>query len=209
MGRNLEGKCRQCRREGIRLYLKGERCYGDKCAIEKRGYAPGEHGQSRRTKLTPYGQQLREKQKARRIYGIMERQFRNYFHVAERKIGVTGEILLQLLETRLDNLVYRLGIAPSRNAARQLVLHGHIGVNGRRVDIPSFRVRPGDSIAVVEASRQLTVIKETVANRRRTEMQEWLEFDEKGMVGRLLSVPKRDQIPVPLQEQLIVELYSK
>jgi small subunit ribosomal protein S4 len=209
MARYLDGKCRQCRREGIRLYLKGERCYSDKCAIEKRAYAPGEHGQSRRTKLTPYGQQLREKQKARRIYGIMERQFRNYFHVAERKIGVTGEILLQLLETRLDNLVYRLGIAPSRNAARQLVLHGHISVNGRRVDVPSFRVRPGNAVAVVPGSRELTVIKETVANRRRTEMQDWLEFDEKAMVGRLVTVPKRDQIPVPLQEQLIVELYSK
>jgi small subunit ribosomal protein S4 len=209
MARYLDGKCRQCRREGIRLYLKGERCYSDKCAIERRAYAPGEHGQDRRQKLTPYGQQLREKQKARRIYGIMEKQFRNYFHHAARKTGITGEILLQLLETRLDNLVYRLGIAPSRNAARQLVRHGHIQVNTRRVDIPSFGCRAGDTIAVVEKSRGLDVVKETVANRRRTEMQEWLEFDEKAMIGRLLRVPTRDQIPVPLQEQLIVELYSK
>ena len=209
MARYLDGKCRQCRREGIRLYLKGERCYSDKCAIERRAYAPGEHGQDRRNKLTPYGQQLREKQKARRIYGVMERQFRGYFHRAAKKEGITGEILLQLLETRLDNLVYRLGIAPSRNGARQLVRHGHITVNGHRVDIPSFSVRPGDAIQVATKSREIGQIKDTVANRRRTEMQEWLEFDEKAMQGRLLQVPKRDQIPVPLQEQLIVELYSK
>jgi len=209
MARYLDGKCRQCRREGIRLYLKGERCYSDKCAIERRAYAPGEHGQDRRSKLTPYGQQLREKQKARRIYGVMERQFRNYFHRAERRKGITGEILLQLLETRLDNLVYRLGISPSRNGARQLVRHGHITVNGQRVNIPSYGLRPGDSIQVTTKSRELGMIKETVANRRRTEMQEWLEFDEKAMLGRLLQIPKRDQIPVPLQEQLIVELYSK
>jgi len=209
MARYLDGKCRQCRREGIRLYLKGERCYSDKCAIERRAYAPGEHGQDRRSKLTPYGQQLREKQKARRIYGVMERQFRNYFHRAERRKGITGEILLQLLETRLDNLVYRLGISPSRNGARQLVRHGHITVNGQRVNIPSFGLRPGDAIQVTAKSRELGMIKDTVANRRRTEMQEWLEFDEKAMLGRLLQIPKRDQIPVPLQEQLIVELYSK
>ena len=209
MARYLDAKCRQCRREGIRLYLKGDRCYSDKCAIERRAYPPGEHGQDRRSKLTPYGQQLREKQKARRIYGIMERQFRNYFHRAERKKGITGEILLQLLETRLDNLVYRLGIAPSRNGARMLVRHGHIMVNGHRVNIPSFGLRPGDSIQVVNKSREIEHIKNTVANRRRTEMQEWLDFDEKVMQGRLLQVPSRDQIPVPLQEQLIVELYSK
>jgi small subunit ribosomal protein S4 len=209
MSRYLEAKCRQCRREGIRLYLKGERCYTDKCAIERRAYAPGEHGQDRRSKLTPYGQQLREKQKARRIYGIVEKQFRNYFHHAARKTGITGEILLQMLETRLDNVVYRCGIATSRNAARQLVRHGHIQVNGRTVDIPSYAVRPGNLVAVAEKSREIPYVKESVANRRRTEMQEWLEFDEKAMSGRLLRIPTRDQIPVPLQEQLIVELYSK
>ena len=209
MARYLDGKCRQCRREGIRLYLKGERCYTDKCAIERRAYAPGEHGQDRRTKQGPYAQQLREKQKARRIYGVMERQFRKYFHWAEAKKGVTGEILLQLLETRLDNVVYRLGIAPSRNAARQLIRHGHLKVNGRKVDVPSFGLRPGDVVAVAEKSREVSFIKESVANRRRTEMQEWLEFDEKQMTGRLLQNPNREQIPVPLQEQLIVELYSK
>ncbi len=209
MARYVDGKCRQCRREGIRLYLKGDRCYSDKCAIERRAYAPGEHGQSRRTKVSPYAQQLREKQKARRIYGVMERQFRKYFHWAEAKKGVTGEILLQLLETRLDNVVYRLGIAPSRNAARQLIRHGHLKVNGRKVDVPSFGLRPGDVVAVAEKSREVSFIKESVANRRRTEMQEWLEFDEKQMTGRLLQNPNREQIPVPLQEQLIVELYSK
>ena len=209
MARYLDGKCRQCRREGIRLYLKGERCYTDKCAIERKAYAPGEHGQSRRQKITPYGQQLREKQKARRIYGIMERQFRNYFHKAERKKGVTGELLLQMLETRLDNVVYRLGIAPSRNAARQLVRHGHVQVNGRKVDIPSYSLRAGDVVSIRDKSKSLDVVKETVANRRRTEMQEWLDFDEKAFSGRLLQVPAREQIPVPVQEQLIVELYSK
>ncbi len=209
MARYLDGKCRQCRREGIRLYLKGERCYSDKCALERKAYPPGEHGQSRRMKITPYGQQLREKQKARRIYGIMERQFRNYFAKAEHRQGVTGEILLQMLETRLDNVVYRMGIAPSRNAARQLVRHGHVQVNGRKVDIPSFSLRPGDTVSIKEKSKSLAVVKDTVANRRRTEMQEWLDFDEKAISGRLLQLPNRDQIPVPLQEKLIVELYSK
>ncbi|MCA9757457.1 MAG: 30S ribosomal protein S4 [Candidatus Eisenbacteria bacterium] len=209
MGRYTESVCRLCRREGIRLYLKGDRCYSDKCAIERRSYPPGEHGQSRRSKVSPYGQQLREKQKARRIYGVMERQFRNYFKKASKKQGVTGEILLQLLETRLDNLVYRLGIAPSRNAARQLVKHGHVVVNGRRADIPSYHVRPGDTISVRENSKKLDYIKEAVANRRRTEMQGWLSFDEKDMSGVLLQIPSREDIPVPVQEQLIVELYSK
>lgn len=209
MARYTDSVCRLCRREGIRLYLKGDRCYSDKCAIERRSYPPGEHGQSRRSKVTPYGQQLREKQKARRIYGILEQQFRNYFHRASRKQGVTGEILLQLLETRLDNLVYRLGIAPSRNAARQVVKHGHIHVNGRRVDIPSFSVRPGDSVSVAAESQKLAVIKDAVSNRRRTEMQSWLDFDEKTMTGVLLRVPPREDIPVPVQEHLIVELYSK
>lgn len=209
MARYLDGKCRQCRREGIRLYLKGERCYTDKCALERKAYPPGEHGQSRRLKITPYGQQLREKQKARRIYGVMERQFRNYFEKAERRKGVTGEILLQLLETRLDNIVYRMGIAPSRNAARQLVRHGHVQVNGHKVDIPSFGLRPGDVVSIRDKSRSLDLIKETVANRRRTEMQEWLDFDEKSITGRMLQLPNREQIPVPLQEKLIVELYSK
>lgn len=202
-------KCRLCRREGIRLYLKGERCYTEKCAIERRAYVPGEHGRDRRMKETPYGMQLREKQKARRIYGILEGQFRNYFQKAERKKGVTGEILLQLLETRLDNIVYRLGVATSRPAARQLVRHGHIEVNGRCVDIPSYQVRVGDTVRIREKSRSVSTIKQAVENRRRTEMQAWLDFDDKKMEGRLNQIPSRESIPVPIQEQLIVELYSK
>lgn len=209
MARYKDSVCRLCRREGIRLYLKGDRCYSDKCAIERRSYPPGEHGQGRRPKVTPYGVQLREKQKARRIYGILENQFRNYFHRASRRQGVTGEILLQLLETRLDNIVYRLGLAPSRAAARQLVLHGHVHVNNRRVNVPSFSVRPGDSVSVAPSSQKLTAVVEAVANRRRTEMQGWLDFDEKTMTGVLLQVPAREDIPVPVQEHLIVELYSK
>jgi small subunit ribosomal protein S4 len=209
MARYKDSVCRLCRREGIRLYLKGDRCYSDKCAIERRSYPPGEHGQGRRPKVTPYGVQLREKQKARRIYGVLENQFRNYFHRASRRQGVTGEILLQLLETRLDNIVYRLGLAPSRPAARQLVLHGHVHVNGRRVNVPSFSVRPGDSVSVAPSSQKLAAVTEAVANRRRTEMQAWLNFDEKTMTGVLLQVPAREDIPVPVQEHLIVELYSK
>ena len=210
MAKYKGGKCRLCRREGIRLYLKGERCYTEKCAIERKGYIPGEHGRDRRrVKETPYGQQLREKQKARRIYGILERQFRNYFERAERKKGVTGEILLQMLETRLDNVVHRLGLAPSRSNARQLVRHGHIEVNGRRVDIPSYQLRVGDVIRVRDKSQKLAHIRQTVDNRRRTEMQAWLDFDEKKLEGRLNEIPSRENIPVPVQEQLIVELYSK
>ncbi len=209
MAKYMGPKCRQCRREGIRLYLKGERCYTEKCAIERRGYVPGEHGRDRRAKETPYGMQLREKQKARRIYGILEQQFRNYFKKAERKKGVTGEILLQLLETRLDNIVYRLGIATSRPSARQLVRHGHIEVNSRSVNIPSYQLRVGDSIRVRESSRTVVGIKQAVENRRRTEMQSWLDFDDKKMEGRLNQIPSRENIPVPIQEQLIVELYSK
>jgi small subunit ribosomal protein S4 len=202
-------KCRLCRREGIRLYLKGDRCYTDKCAIERRGYVPGEHGKDRRQKETPYGVQLREKQKARRVYGILEAQFRGYFRKAERKKGVTGEILLQLLETRLDNIIYRLGIATSRPAARQIVRHGHIEVNGRSVDIPSYQVRVGDIVRVREKSRKIDAIKVAIENRRRTEMQAWLDFDDKKLEGRLNQIPSRESIPVPIQEQLIVELYSK
>jgi small subunit ribosomal protein S4 len=202
-------KCKQCRREGVRLYLKGERCYTEKCAIETRAYPPGEHGQSRRRRETPYGVQLREKQKARRIYGVLERQFHNYYEKAARRQGVTGEILLQLLETRLDNVVFRLGLAASRSAARQLVSHRHFQVNGRVVDIPSYQLRPGDMISVATGSQKVAAIRETFENRRRTEDQPWLESDEKEMTGKVVQVPTREQIPVPIQEQLIVELYSK
>jgi small subunit ribosomal protein S4 len=203
-------KCRQCRREGTRLYLKGERCYGDKCPIESRGYPPGEHGQGRRPrKQTQYGTQLREKQKARRIYGVLERQFRNYYKRATRKQGVTGEILLQLLEMRFDNSVYRAGLAASRSAARQLIRHRHFTINGVVTDIPSFQMKPGDVIEVREKSRKVEAIKDVFENRRRTEDQPWYEIDDKAMKCTVLQVPDRDQIPVPVQEQLIVELYSK
>lgn len=203
-------KCKLCRREGVRLYLKGERCYSDKCAIEHRAYPPGEHGQGRRPrKETQYGEQLREKQKARRIYGVFERQFRNYFYKAARRQGVTGEILLQMLETRLDNSIYRVGMASSRAAARQLIRHGHFQVNGRPVDIPSYPLKQGDVFEVRADSKKVAAIKDTFENRRRTEDQPWLEIDDKAMRARVLQIPTREQIPVPVQEQLIVELYSK
>ena len=209
MARYRGAVCRLCRREGEKLFLKGERCHTDKCAVERRAYAPGEHGRDRRLKVTNYGLQLRQKQKARRIYGIMERQFRNYFHEAARLPGVTGENLLQLLETRLDNLVYRLNFAASRPAARQLVLHGHFLVNGRKVNVPSFRVRPGDVIAVKEASQSLKAVQDTVESRGGRDMPDWLESNPKTLKGRLLRVPSREAIPTTIQENLIVELYSK
>jgi small subunit ribosomal protein S4 len=202
-------RCKQCRREGVRLYLKGERCYMDKCAIARRAYPPGEHGQGRRPKETPYGTQLREKQKARHIYGVLERQFRNYFEKASRRQGVTGEILLQMLEMRLDNTIYRLGLSSSRSQARELIRHGHFQVNGRITDIPSYMLKPGELISVSPGSMKLGAIKDTFENRRRTEDQPWLEIDEKAMTGKVLQVPAREQIPIPVREQLIVELYSK
>lgn len=204
-----DARCKLCRREGTRLYLKGERCYTDKCAIETRAYPPGEHGQDRRRRETQYGTQLREKQKARRLYGVLERQFRNYFKTAARRQGVTGEILLQLLELRLDNTIYRLGFAASRSSARQLVCHRHFMVNGRVVDIPTYSLKTGDVIEVRPRSKKIAAIYETFENRRRTEDQPWLEIDETEMRGKVLQVPAREQIPVPIQEQLIVELYSK
>jgi small subunit ribosomal protein S4 len=209
MARNRDAKCRQCRREAGKLFLKGDRCMTDKCAFERRGYAPGEHGQSRRIRVTDYGAQLREKQKARKIYGILEQQFKNYFLAAERKKGVTGETLLQLLECRLDNVVFRLGFAPSRTSARQLVRHGHFMVNSRKVNVPSFEVRPGNEISVKEKSRSIKVIKESVEASQGREMPNWLEINRESMTGRLLEVPSRENIPVPIQEQLIVGLYSK
>jgi small subunit ribosomal protein S4 len=201
--------CRLCRREGDKLFLKGDRCHTDKCGIERRAYAPGEHGRDRRIRVTPYGLQLREKQKARRIYGIMEKQFRNYFKEAARLPGVTGENLLQILEARMDNMVYRLGFAPSRPSARQLVLHGHFDVNGRKVSVPSFRVRPGDVVSVRDGSRNLPLIQGAVENRGARPLPDWLEANAKTLKGRLLRMPSREAIPVVLQENMIVELYSK
>ncbi len=204
-----DARCRMCRREGIKLMLKGERCMTDKCAIERRAYPPGEHGKGRRVKETNYGLQLREKQKARRIYGVLERQFRNYFHKAERGKGVTGETLLQFLEMRVDNILYRLGLAPSRSAGRQIVRHGHVTVNGRKVSIPSYVTRPGDVVQIREKSRELVVIAGTLEKRKGQSVPEWLEFDSQARSGRVLQAPSRQAIPVPVTEQLIVELYSK
>ncbi|HYV51173.1 MAG TPA: 30S ribosomal protein S4 [Dongiaceae bacterium] len=201
--------CRLCRREGEKLFLKGERCQTEKCAIERRAYAPGQHGRDRRLRITPYGLQLREKQKARRIYGIMERQFRNYFQAAARMPGVTGENLLRILESRLDNLVYRMGFAPSRKSARQLVLHGHLVVNGRKVSIPSYQVRPGDVVSVREDSRNLPLVQGTIESRGGRDLPDWLESNTRTLKGRFLRLPSRDAIPTTIQENMIVELYSK
>jgi small subunit ribosomal protein S4 len=204
-----DARCRLCRREGAKLFLKGARCFSDKCAFERRGYVPGEHGKRRRTKETNYGLQLREKQKAKRIYGVLERQFRNVFSKSAVTKGVTGEVLLQMLECRLDNIAFRLGFAASRSAARQLVSHRHVQVNGRVVDIPSYVVRAGDEIAVREKSRTLTVIASALEARKGQGVPEWLDLDAGQMTGRVLHIPSREAIPVPINEQLIVELYSK
>ena len=204
-----DARCRLCRREGLKLFLKGTRCFTDKCAIERRGYAPGEHGKSRRVKETNYGQQLREKQKARRMYGVLERQFRNYFEKASRAKGVTGEVLLQMLERRLDNVVFRMGFANNRAQARQLVRHRHFSVNGRKVDIPSFLLRVGDTVQVRDKSRKLTVIQGALEARKGQSSPEWLEISAEAMSGRVLNIPARDSISAPINEQLIVELYSK
>jgi len=204
-----DAKCRLCRREGEKLFLKGSRCFTEKCAFERRGYAPGEHGRDRRSKETNYGQQLRMKQKARRIYGILEAQFRNYFAKAEQKKGVTGENLILLLERRLDNLVYRLGFAPSRTSARQLVRHRHFTVNDRLVDIPSFQVRVGDEIRVRPGSKDSVAIQSSLEANKGRETMAWLSLDSEKLSGRLLEYPTRGNIPTKVSEQLIVELYSK
>ncbi len=210
MARYIEAVCRQCRREGSKLYLKGDRCYSDKCAFTRRGYAPGQHGQGQaRKKVSEYGTQLREKQKTRRIYGVLERQFRNYFEKADRQKGITGENLLVLLERRLDNVAFRLGLASSRTQARQLVRHGHFAVNGRRVDIPSFLVKANDVITVAEASKDAPIIKEMAEGLATKTVPAWLELNAAGMSGKVLRYPTREEIDVPVQEHFIVELYSR
>jgi small subunit ribosomal protein S4 len=201
--------CRLCRREGMKLFLKGERCYTDKCAIERRSYPPGQHGQGRGKKATEYSTQLREKQKLKRIYGSLEKPFRRMFASAERGHGVTGENLLLLLERRLDNTVYRMGFATSRSEARQLVRHGHFLVNNRRVTIPSYMVSIGDEVQVREASRKITRIQEAVDLAQRRGVPEWLEVDKDTFLGKMRAYPARADITVPVNEQLIVELYSK
>ena len=201
--------CRLCRREGEKLYLKGERCMGNRCAVERKSYPPGQHGQRRRKKPSTYGLQLREKQKAKRIYGVLERQFRRYFDRADRYRGMTGTVLLQLLERRLDNIVYRLGLAPSRAAARQLVGHGHVRLDGNKVDIPSYLVRPGQEIAIKEGTKTNPIVQAGLAAAEKRERLDWLVCSPETLSGRLLNVPAREEIPLVLNEQMIVELYSK
>jgi small subunit ribosomal protein S4 len=209
LARYTDPVCRLCRREGMKLFLKGTKCFTDKCPIEKRNFAPGQHGKDRKAKIVGYGLQLREKQKTKRMYFAQEGQFRNYFEKAVRAKGVTGELLLQQLERRLDNVVYRLGFGISRRQARQLVRHGHIQVNGRKVNIPSFQVSAGDEIAVRENSRKLAILEPAKEFASHQNSPNWLEINRDAYTGRVISLPKRDEIQVPVNEQLIVELYSK
>lgn len=208
MARYTGPSCRLCRRENTELFLKGDRCYTDKCAIKRRNYPPGQHGQSR-TKVSDYGVQLREKQKVRRIYGILEKQFRSYFEEADRMKGVTGENLLSLLERRLDNALYRMGFASSRIEARILVRHGHFKVNGRKVNIPSYLLRSGDVVELREKSQKVTCINDSLESVVRRGIPQWIELDKGAYKGIVKALPLREDITVPIQEQLIVELYSK
>lgn len=208
MARYRDANCKLCRREGEKLFLKGSRCMSEKCAVERRQYAPGQHGQGLRRKTSAFGLQLREKQKIRRIYGILERQFHNYFDNASRKTGITGEALVQSLERRLDNIVYRLGFAPSRKAARQVVRHRHILVDNRIVDIPAYQLRPGQVIRVKDKSKRLDVIHDAMKLGRGEEYS-WLRLNKAALEGELLHVPTRADIPLTANEQLVVELYSK
>ena len=208
MARNLDAKCRQCRREGEKLFLKGEKCFTDKCSIERRSYAPGMHGQ-KNTRLSGYALQLREKQKLRRIYGLLERQFRNTYKEADRRKGITGETLLQLLESRLDTVSYRMGFGASRSEARQIVRHNGILVNGKRVNIPSYQVGPGDVIEVVEKAKGHLRIKAAVEAAEARGFPEWIEVDSKTMKGVFKARPQRSELPSTINESLVVELYSK
>ncbi len=209
MARNLGPKCRQCRREGEKLFLKGEKCFTDRCAVERRSYAPGQHGQKSGSRLSDFGKQLREKQKLRRTYGVLERQFRNTYAQASRSKGVTGERLLQLLETRLDNMAYRMGFGASRSEARQVVRHNGILVNGKRVNIPSYQVRPGDVIEVVAKAKEQLRVKAASEAAESRGFPEWLEVDAKAMKGIFKSLPARADLPSTVNESLIIELYSK
>jgi small subunit ribosomal protein S4 len=208
LARYKESVCRFCRRETTKLFLKGDRCYTDKCSVERRNFPPGQHGQGR-AKHTDYGVQLREKQKVRRIYGVLEKQFRNYVRLADKRKGVTGENLLVLLESRLDNMVYRMGFAGSRAEARQLINHGHFLVNGRRVDVSSFRTKPGMVVEVVEASRTIRAIDDSIRTVSRRGVPAWLDLDVANFRGVIKAMPTRDDLPPTIREQLIVEFYSK
>jgi small subunit ribosomal protein S4 len=209
LARHTGASCRQCRRENMKLFLKGDRCYGDKCAFERRPYAPGQHGQRRGGKLSDYQLQLREKQKVKRIYGVLERQFRKYYYQAEKQKGITGTNLLVLLERRFDNTIYRMGFANSRNQARQLIRHNHFLINNKRVNIPSYPVKVGDIIEVKEESRQATSVAEAMETVVRRGIPNWIELEKENFKGKLLTYPNREDLTMPIQEQLIVELYSK
>ena len=208
MARYTGPACKLCRREGIKLFLKGERCYSAKCALDRRGYAPGQHGQ-RRGKPTEYGIQLREKQKVRRIYGVLERQFRRFFSLAERQRGITGENLLVMLERRLDNVAYRMGFAQSRAAARQLVQHGHLVLDGKKATIPSMLVKPGQVLSVAPGSKEIVVIKESLKTQEKRNFPSWVDMNIEKLQGTFKALPGKDDIALPVKEQLIVELYSK
>ncbi len=208
MARYRDAVCKFCRREGTKLFLKGDRCYSDKCAVERRNYPPGQHGQSR-SKPTDYGVQLREKQKVRRIYGILEKQFRTYARLAEKKKGVTGENLLFLLESRLDNLVYRMGFSASRSQARQLITHGHVMVNGRKVDVAAFQVKPGMVIELREKSRKIEWVEESLKTASRRGLPAWMDVDVENFRGTFKALPTREELPPTIREQLIVEYYSR
>ncbi len=211
MARYTGPTCKLCRRENVKLYLKGARCYTDRCAMERKNYIPGEHGSSKgfRKRVSDYAVHLREKQKVRRIYGVLEKQFRKYFKIAAQKKGATGENLLQILERRLDNVVYRMGFAPSRNSARQLIRHGHIIVNGRKVNIPSFIVRVSDEIEVKEKSRTMPLVQNSLEASSDVTNFTWFEVDKDNFKGKIVEIPSREQIPMDIDERLIVEFYSK
>jgi len=209
LARNLDAKCRQCRREGEKLFLKGEKCFTDKCAVERRAYPPGQHGQKKNSRQSEYGGQLREKQKVRRIYGMMEGQFRLTFKRADQERGITGENLLQMLESRLDNVTYRMGFGASRSEARQVVRHNSILVNGKRVNIPSYQLRPGDVVEVAEKAKNYLRVKAALQAAEQRGFPEWIDMDSKAMKGTFKAKPQRSELPATINEHLIVELYSK
>jgi small subunit ribosomal protein S4 len=209
LARYSDSACKLCRRENLKLYLKGDRCYGDKCAFERRAYAPGQHGQRRGGKVSDYRVQLREKQKVKRIYGLLEKQFRGYYYRADKRKGVTGTNLLIVLESRLDNIVYRMGFAASRKQARQLVRHDHFTVNDKKVNIPSYLVKPGDQIGVKEKSKKVPQVIEAIETVVRRGIPDWIEVDKEKFKGTLKALPNREDLTMPIQEQLIIELYSK
>lgn len=209
MARYTGAVCRLCRRDGVKLFLKGSRCFSEKCAIDKRNFPPGQHGQARAKKIVGYGLQLREKQKAKRIYFTLESQFRSYYEKASNRTGVTGELLLQQLERRLDNVAYRIGYAVSRRQARQVVRHGHVSVNGKKVNIPSFQVKIGDVVEIREKSKKLAILESSGQFAAGLMQPSWLQIDRQALTGKVIALPKREEIQLPVNEQLIVELYSK